>query len=121
MQEHETAVSLDSYFMGKAQFRAVYPERMRLRQPAAVKQICLLAPMFVNRPRLTERLARLASFDYAIEYGENRLYPKTTDLDSIAGMIYLTSPEGETVARDLETIRALERNGLDELFDRRRA
>ena len=68
-----------------------------------------------------QRLSRLASFDYAVEYGENRLYPKTTDLDSVAGMIYLTAPDAGTVEKDLETINALERNGLDELFDWRRA
>ena len=121
MQNHETAVALDAYLMEKEAFCATYPERMRLRQPAAVKQICLHAPIFVKRPKLTERLSRLASFDYAIEYGENRLYPKTTDLDSVAGMIYLTAPDAGTVARDLETINTLERDGLDELFDWRRA
>ena len=121
MQNHETAVALDAYLMEKEAFCAAYPDRMRHRQPAAVKQICLAEPMFVKRPKLTERLSRLASFDYAIEYGENRLYPKTTDLDSVAGMIYLTAPDTETVARDLETINTLERDGLNELFDWRRA
>lgn len=117
MYNHETAIALDAYFMEKEAFCAVYPKRMRLRQPAAVKHICLNEPMFVKRPKLTERLCSLASFNYAIEYGENRLYPKTTDLDTIAGMIYLTDPDAETVARDLETIDTLERTGRDELFD----
>ena len=121
MQNHETAVSLDSYLMDKEQFCATYPERMRLRQPAAVKQICLEKAIFVKRPKLTERLSVLKSFDYAIEHGENRLYPKTTDLDSNGGIIYLTASNAEAVDRDLETINMLERTRLDELFDWHRA
>ena len=117
MQNHETAVSLDSYLMDKEQFGAAYPERMHLKQPAIVKQLCLEEPIFVKRAKLTERLSKLESFDYAIEKGENCLYPKTTDLDSNGGIIYLTAPDVAIIEQDLKTILALERDGLDELFD----
>ena len=117
MQNHETAVSLDSYLMDKEQFGAAYPERMHLKQPAIVKQLCLEEPIFVKQAKLTERLSKLESFDYAIEKGENCLYPKTTDLDSNGGIIYLTAPDVAIIEQDLKTILALERDGLDELFD----
>ena len=61
-------------------------------------------------------LSSLESFDYAIENGENCVYPKTTDLDTNGGMIYLTAPDPKVVENDLEEIMALE-EGLDELFD----
>ena len=63
MQNHETAVSLDSYLMDTEQFGAAYPERMHLKQPAIVKQLCLEEPIFVKRAKLTERLSKLESFD----------------------------------------------------------
>ena len=117
MKAHETAVSLDSYFMDRRQFFDRYPKRMHLRQPAAVKQICIEEPIFVDRAKITERLSGLSSFDYAIENGENRIYPRTTDLDSNGGMIYLTSPDADTLRRDLEEILFLESSRLGELYD----
>ena len=117
MKNHETAVSLDSYFMDQKQFFDRYPECMHLRQPAAVKQICLDETIFVNRVKITERLSRLRSFEYAIENGENCVYPKTTNLDTNGGMIYLTSPDPDTLKKDLDEILLLEREGLSELYD----
>lgn len=117
MKNHETAVSLDSYFMDQNQFFDCYSERMHLKQPAVVKQICLDEAIFVKRVKITERLSRLDSFDYAIENGENCIYPKTTDLDTNGGMIYLTSPDPETIEKDLAEILLLEKEGLQELYD----
>ena len=116
MENHETAVSLDSYLMNPKQFFDRYPERMHLKQPAVVKQLCLEEPIFVEKVKITERLSSLESFDYAIENGENCVYPKTTDLDTNGGMIYLTAPDPKVVENDLEEIISLE-EGLDELFD----
>lgn len=121
MQNHETAVALDAYLMDQKPFLALYPERMRLKQGAAVKQICLDTPIFVEKVKIKERLSALKSFAYAIENGEHCIYPKTTDLDSNGGMIYLTSPDRKTLEDDLKTILALEKDGLNELFDWHRA
>ena len=116
MENHETAVSLDSYLMSPKQFFDRYPKRMHLKQSAAVKQICLEEPIFVEKVKITERLSKLDSFNYAIENGENCVYPKTTDLDSNGGIIYLTAPDCRTIEKDLKEINALEER-LDELFD----
>ena len=117
MKNHETAVSLDSYFMDRQHFFECYPERMHLKQFAAVKQICLEETIFVNRVKITERLSDLSSFEYAIDHGENCVYPKTTDLDSNGGMIYLTSADPGILRKDLDEILSLEKEGLDELYD----
>ena len=116
MENHETAVSLDSYLMSPKQFFDRYPERMHLKQPAVVKQICLKEPIFVEKVKISERLSKLDSFNYAIENGENCVYPKTTDLDSNGGIIYLTAPDCKIIEKDIEEINKLE-EGLDELFD----
>jgi biotin carboxylase len=117
MENHETAAALDSYFMSPEQFFARYPERMHLKQPAAVKQICLKEDIYVEKVKITERLSGLESFEYAIEIGENCVYPKTTDLDSNGGIIYLTAPDSKIIEKDLNEILKLEKEGLDELFD----
>ena len=116
MENHETAVSLDSYLMSPKQFFDRYPERMHLKQPAVVKQICLKEPIVVEKVKISERLSKLDSFNYAIENGENCVYPKTTDLDSNGGIIYLTAPDCKIIEKDIEEINKLE-EGLDELFD----
>ena len=116
---HETAIALDSYFLDRESFFQRYPERMRLRQPAAVKEICLDRPIYVSKVRLGERLSRLESFSYAVDHGEARVYPRTTNLNTTGGMIYLTAPDAEVIRKDLEVIRELEANGLRELYDYR--
>ena len=117
MQNHETAAALDSYFMDREEFEAKYPHRMHLKQPAAVKQICLEKDIYVKKVRLNECLSTLKSFEYVIDNGENCIYHKTVDLDSHGGMIYLTAPDEETIKHDLEYIFELEKNGLDRLYD----
>ena len=121
MGNHETAAALDSYFMSQKQFSYLYPKRTHLKQYAVVKQICLDEPIFVEKVKITERLSSLKSFEYAVEHGENRVYPKTVDLDSNGGIIYLTSEDEKEVENDLNEIYKLERIGLNELFDWHRA
>lgn len=121
MTNHETAVALDSYFMDKNRFTSLYPERMPLKQYAVVKQICLNEPIFVEKVKLTERLSALGSFEYAIEHGENCVYPRTIDLDSNGGIIYLTSKDKKEIEKDLNEINKLEKEELHELFDWHRA
>jgi len=121
MVNHETAVALDSYLMDPESFFGKYPVRMHLKQPAAVRQICIPEEIFVKRVKLKERLSRLRSFDYVIEHGENCIYPRTTDLDTNGGMIYLTADDPEIIDEDLGVIRRLEKEGLHELYDWYRA
>ena len=118
MENHETAVSLESYFMDKKHFFERYPERMHLKQPAVVKQICLEKDIYVKKVKIKERLSSLKSFEYVLDKGDNCIYSKTVDLDTNGGMIYLTAPKYEIIERDLQEILALEKEGLDEFYDR---
>ena len=115
--KHETAIALDSYFLDKESFFSIYPVRMHLRQPAAVKEIRLDRPIYVTRVKLTERLSVLESFAYAIDNGENCIYPKTTDLNTAGGIIYLTAQDEAVIKRDLDIINELEKHGLHELYE----
>lgn len=117
MQNHETAVALDSYLLDKKSFREKYPERMCLKQPAIVKQICIDKDIYVKKTKITEHLSKLKSFHYAVEKGNDRIYPMTVDLNSNGGMIYLTASKEETLLRDLKYINFLESNNLDELYE----
>ena len=117
MQNHETAVALDSYLLDKKSFREKYPERMGLKQPALVKQICIDKDIYVRKTKITEHLSKLESFCYAVEKGNDRIYPMTVDLNSNGGMIYLTASNEETLLRDLKYINFLESNRLDELYE----
>ena len=114
---HETAIALDSYLMDSEGFFSRYSVRMHLRQPAAVKELYLERPIYVSRVKMTERLSALESFSYALDNGEACVYPRTTDLNTTGGIIYLTAPDPEVIRKDLDIIRELERHGLHELYD----
>ncbi len=82
-----------------------------------VKQIVIPRDIFVKRILFDESIGKLNSFCYYLSYGENRVYKRTVDLDSIGGMIYLCSDEKEEVMADLSAIEYLEKESFDKLMD----
>lgn len=116
MQEHETMVSLHSYLLSAEEFFDIYPERMRLTQYAATKEICIDHDIFVEKETIEEACGGLSTFSYAISRGEGRKYPKTMDLSTCAASIYLTGDDEEQLKKDLEYISYLEKERLELLF-----
>ncbi|MBQ9305610.1 ATP-grasp domain-containing protein [Butyrivibrio sp.] len=117
MQQHETLVSLHSYLMNPEDFRALYPEKMSLKQSAAQKDICINKEIKVKTARLDEACGGLKSFDYAISAGDNRIYPVTTNLTNVGGTVYLTCDDEKQLNEDLDYISRLEKEHPELLFE----
>lgn len=120
MQEHETMAALHSYLLEPEEFARRYPEKMHLRQPAAMKDLFLRREKFVEKVTISEACAHLPTFAYALHHGEHRLYPQTTDLSSAGGTVYLTGPDEAQLYQDLDYIDALEREHPERLFRERK-
>ena len=120
MQEHETMAALHSYLLEPEEFARRYPEKMHLRQPAAMKDLFLRREKFVEKVTISEACAKLPTFTYALHHGEHRLYPRTTDLSSAGGTVYLTGPDETQLEKDLNYIDALEREHPERLFQERK-
>lgn len=116
MQEHETMAALHSYLLEPEEFVRRYPEKMHLKQAAAQKDLFIRQDMYVKKVTISEACAFLPTFSYALHHGENRVYPKTTDLSSAGGTIYLTGPDETQLGRDLKYIDWLEREHPERLF-----
>ena len=82
-----------------------------------VKQIIIPRDIFVKKLLFDESFGKLNSFCYYLSYGENRVYKRTVDLDTIGGMIYLCSDEEEELKADLKTIEYWEKESLNVLMD----
>lgn len=116
MQEHETMVALHSYLLEPEEFFRRYLVKMHLKQPAAQKDIILRREMYVKKATISEACGNLPTFAYALHHGEHRLYPKTTDLSSTGGTVYLTGPDETQIGKDLDYINWLESEHPERLF-----
>lgn len=116
MQEHETMAALHSYLLEPEEFSRRYPEKMHLKQAAALKDLFLRQELYVEKVTIPEACAHLPTFAYALGHGENRMYLKTTDLSSAGGTIFLTGPDEAQLRKDLEYIDRLEREHPERLF-----
>ena len=112
--------ALHSYLLEPGEFARRYPEKMHLRQPAAMKDLFLRREKFVEKVTISEACAKLPTFTYALHHGEHRLYPRTTDLSSAGGTVYLTGPDETQREKDLNYIDALEREHPERLFQERK-
>ena len=120
MQEHETMAALHSYLLEPEEFFLRYPERMHLKQAAAGKDICLKQELDVERVTIGEACAHLPTFVYALHNGDHRVYPKTTDLSTCGGTVYLAGPDEAELMKDLDHIAWLEEEHPERLYQIRK-
>lgn len=116
---HETKEALYAYlrpdtFELRQGICGIYGNR---KQYGIVKQIIIPRDIFVKRLLFDESIGKLNSFCYYLSYGENCIYKRTVDLNTIGGMVYLCSDEKEEIIADLETIEYLEKESLNKLMD----
>ena len=116
---HETREALDAYLYPES-----FPEKIRkfgqyghLLCPAMVKNMIMPETVFVKHLKYNETAGKLASFVYMLTYGENRVYEKTTDLNSAAGMIYLANEDENQLKKDCNYLKQLEKENLSALYE----
>ena len=73
--------------------------------------------IYVVKSNLEETFDDLDSFEYAISIGDNRVYPKTIDLATCGGLIFLTNKNRDKLMKDIDTIKRMEKNEIERIFD----
>ena len=71
----------------------------------------------MKKEKLHTALKDLKSYNYSAGMGNNKVYPKTVDLLTCGGIIYLTHKNKAQLDKDVAYIEELERNHFDKLYD----
>ena len=114
--EHSTALSLESY---------LYPEKcikkqgkpLKLLSFYLIKDLITYEEIFVKKSHVETAFSDLESFQYAISVGENRIYPKTVDLATSSGIVFLANEDNDKLIEDVETIKRIEKYEVEKIFD----
>ena len=114
--EHSTAVSLESYLNPEKCIEKSKKPLQRLNN-YIIKVIIIYKEIFVIKTKLDEAFADLESFLYASPFGDNELYPKTVDLATSGGMVFLCNPDEDKIYKDLNTIKRREKFEIETLYD----
>ena len=116
LPHHETDLNLKSFIDPKYFAR----NNGKIFEPtgySTLKFIIVPQECFVKKEKLHTALKDLKSYNYSAGMGNNKNYPKTVDLLTCGGIIYLTHKNKEQLDKDVAYIEDLERNHFEKLFD----
>lgn len=119
LPHHETDIVLASL---------LHPERFTALAKGTIEPIgygmialtYLNEDTFVYENRQKELFSHLKSFVYESNPGNNRIYPRTVDLSTMGGMIYLSSKDKHQLLADYEYIRKTNDNTPEQIFIRKK-
>ena len=114
--EHETMLSLESYLNPEECIKKVN-KPFKLLSTYIMKCLILYEDTYIIKSRLEEALGDLNSVRDVRHFMEEKFYPKTIDLATSAGFIYLVNKDEEQLFKDLEEIKRMEKYEIDKLFD----
>lgn len=114
--EHSTEVSLESY---------INPEKcieksdkpLELLSDYIIKVIIIYKDIDVVKSNVESAFDDLESFRYGISFGDDQVYPKTVDLATSGGMVFLTNKNKEKLLEDLQEIKRIEEFEVERIFD----
>ena len=114
--EHHTAISLESYLdpeacISKAN-KTIEPQSYYV-----IKPIIMYDDTYVKKSNIEEVFSNMESFQYAFSFGDERLYPKTIDLHTCGGLVYLLNKDKAKLMEDLDVIRNMEKYEVEKMFD----
>lgn len=114
--EHSTMSSLESYLNPEECIKKS-KKPMKLQSSYLIKYIILYEDTYIVKSHLEEMLGDLDSYRYEVHFKEDHLYPKTIDLATAAGFIYLVNKDKNKLLKDLEKIRHMEKYEIGKLFE----
>ena len=113
---HSTDLSLESYINPEECIRKSNIP-LRLLTHFVIKSIIIYDEIEVVKQTFDEALNHLESFEYGTSMGDNRIYPKTIDLLTSGGYVFLTNTDKTKLTDDVNTIRRMEKYEIDKLFE----
>lgn len=114
--QHQTMISLESYINPEKTI-ANQDKTLKVLSPTAIKIMIQYEDIDVIKSKIEESFTDLESYYYALSAGNNRIYPKTIDLATSGGMVYLTNKDKDKLMEDIETIKRVEQFEVEKLFD----
>ena len=113
---HHAGVSLEAYlnpdeFMKKCD-DPVYMDEVYVRKDLIVPEEC-----YVTKSNVETVFKDLESFECAIAFGEDRVYPKTVDLSTCGGIIHLVNKDRTKLMDDLATVKKTEHEEFDKILE----
>ena len=114
--EHETMLSLESYLNPEECIKKVN-KPVKLLSTYLMKCIILYEDTYIVKSRMEETLADLDSLRNIVHFIEEKLYPKTIDLVTSPGFVYLVNKDKEHLFKDLKEINRMEKYEIDKLFE----
>ena len=85
--EHATALSLESYLKPKECIKKIN-KPLKLFSSYIIKDLITYEEVNVKKSNVENAFNDLESVRYAISMGDNRIYPKTIDLATSAGIVF---------------------------------
>ena len=114
--QHQTRISLESYINPEKTI-ANQDKAFKVLSHSAIKIMIQYEDIDVIKSKLEEAFTDLESYSYALYAGDNRIYPKTIDLATSGGMVYLTNKDKDKLMEDIEEIKRVEQFEVEKLFD----
>jgi len=113
---HHAGVSLEAYlnpdeFMKKCD-DPVYMNEVYVRKDLIVPEEC-----YVTKSNVETVFKDLESFECAIAFGEDRVYPKTVDLSTCGGIIHLVNKDRTKLMDDLAAVKKTEHEEFDKTLE----
>lgn len=90
---------------------------MDAKMPGMVRYLSMDEDMFVKKNKVETAFLDIDGVDYAIGMGDNHLYPKTIDLATASGLIYLAHKDKEVLLKALERISQMEKEESHLLYE----
>lgn len=114
--EHATALSLESYLNPKECIKKIN-KPLKLLSSYIIKDLITYGEVNVKKSNVENVFSNLESFRYAISMGDNRIYPKTIDLATSAGIVFLVNKNKTKLIEDVNEIKRIEEFEVEKMFE----
>jgi hypothetical protein len=82
-----------------------------------IRFLILEKERFVRKNKVAEAFSGIEGFEYAFGMRDGCLYPKTVDLSTTGGMVYLAHRSRDVLQNSLELIRKIELEEPERIYD----
>lgn len=114
--EHQTALCIESYLNPEECIKK-HKKPLKSLLYYITKDIIVYEEINVIKSNIEEIFKDLESYQYAISSGDNKIYPKTIDLSTAGGIVFLANKDKSKLLDDVNTIKRIEEFETEKLFD----
>ena len=114
--EHSTALSLESYLDPEECIRKS-DKPLRALASYIMKYIIIYDEINVVKSKVMNAFKNLESFQYALSFGEGRVFVKTIDLSTAGGMVFLVNKDYDQLMEDINEVKRIEKDEVEKIFD----